>query len=354
MTTNAENVRSRVSRRETGLVQRVRASLRRRFRCGEVPRILIACSGGMDSVVLAHVLGELARTGAIEAQVVHVDHAVRDDSSQDAGIVEVFAAELGMVFHLRRLQPGILDRHPGTGLEEALRRERYQAFADVATTIGADAVAVGHHQQDQAETVLLHLIRGAGLAGASGMREWSDIEVPWWVPGGVRRSISVWRPILDEPYTEITTWHAEHDLPLAVDETNAERIFRRNVIRHDVLPLLETISSGATGSLARFAGLAAEDDAWLENEAVRVLDESADRNLDRTRLLGADDPIQRRIVRRWLRRSGFDDELSLDRVDAVREMARRNRSGAVVEIGAGWRVHLNKGVLSVLPGKRVP
>lgn len=353
MTMKNENARSRASRREAGLIQRVRASLRREV-TDDAPTILIACSGGMDSVVLAHALGALHRTGEIQAEILHVDHAVRDDSARDARIVEALAADLGMPFHLRRLEPGVLARHSGAGPEEALRRERFLAYVDVAASVGAAAVAVGHHQRDQAETVLLHLIRGAGLAGASGMREWSGIDVPWWVGDENRQSLRLWRPLLSESYETIEEWHAKHALPLAEDETNLEPVYRRNLIRHQVLPQLEAIAPGAIGNLARFAGLAAEDEAWLEYEAGEVLDALDDDALDRTLLLGTGVAIQRRIVRRWLLASGFSGELTLDRVDAVRELARRNRSGAIVEIGTGWRVRMDRGVLSVEAEKRVP
>jgi len=308
----------------------------------------------MDSVALTDVLSSLCRTGDIAAQIVHIDHGVREDSAAAADLVEAFATSLGLPFHLRRLSPDVLGRHPGVGIEEALRRERYRAVADVAVSIGADAIAVGHHQRDQAETVLLHLIRGAGLAGASGMREWSDFDVPWWLRDEPRTRLRVWRPFLAEPYSVIQTWHESQGLPLAEDETNANHTFRRNAIRHDILPRLESIMPGSTGNLARFAELAAVDDASLQRLAGEILGTRNAGTLDRAVLMHLDVALQRRIVRQWLETHRFDGELSLDRIDAVCELARRNRSGAVVEIGAGWHVRIDRGVLSVRLAKRVP
>lgn len=335
-------------------MQRVRASLRRGLAEDPCPRILVACSGGQDSVVLAHVLASLARTGDLAPEIVHVDHGVRPESGNDAGMVAAFARELEMPFHLRQLETGVVDRHPGTGVEEALRRERYQAIADVAAEAGTDFVALGHHERDQAETVLLHLIRGSGLGGAAGMREWSTLEIPWWTQSPESRPLVLWRPLLAEPLAAIEAWHQEHRLPLAEDETNTDSIFRRNAIRHEVLPLLDAITPGATTGLARFAALAAEDNAVLDRIVEERLGLNVGETLPRRLLEGIEPAIQRRMVRQWILTQGFDGDLSRNRVEAVREIALRNRSGAIVQLGANWNVLMARGELSIVREIRVP
>jgi tRNA(Ile)-lysidine synthetase-like protein len=309
--------------------------------------VLIACSGGQDSVVLAHLLMGLVRTGTIRAGIVHVDHGVREDSFQAAKMVEAFGASLGMPVYTVRLPDGLVAGHPGAGTEEALRRERYRAFADVSHQTGADMVALAHHRQDQAETVLLHLIRGAGLHGAAGMREVTSIDVPWWAASRETKPLRLWRPLLTESASEIATWHAEHGLPVAEDATNEDRQYRRNAVRHDVLPELETIFPGAVANLARFADLAAEDDDYLEHLAGERALAQPDGDLHRRAITDTDTAIQRRVVRRWILASDYDGELTSDRIDAVRGLAERNRSGAQVEIGAGWVVGISGGVLSL-------
>lgn len=304
--------------------------------------------------MLADVLDILARTGEIRAGIVHVDHAVREDSAEAASVVEALAADLGMPFYLRRLEPGIAERHPASGPEEAMRRERYLAFADVAAIVGADAVAVAHHQRDQAETVLLHLVRGSGLAGASGMREWTGLEVPWWTSADAGRPLTVWRPLLTESFESLVEWHVAERLPLSDDPSNDDGMFRRNVIRHEILPELESIAPGAVRNLARFAGIAAEDEAALDAAARETAGAPARDVLPRSVLVDASIAIQRRIVRNWLLQRGAGTELSLERVDAVRELARRNRTGAVVEIGEGWQVRLERAGLTAISDERVP
>jgi len=347
MDTRPPNASPRATRREAGLVQRVRASLRRHWPDGSVPRILVACSGGLDSMVLTHVLHSLERVDAISLEIVHVDHGMRGDSGDAAAMVAAYGASLGLPAHSRRLSQDVLDSHHGTGAEEALRRERYRVFAEVAARIGADAVALAHHQRDQAETVLLHLMRGSGLQGASGMQESSAIRVPWWKSSDNWEEVRLWRPLLSEPYQEIQSWHRYHGLPVAEDETNEDRQYRRNAIRHDVLPMLESVFPGATGNLARFARIAGEDNATIERFAEQFLPPTGSADLPWETIRHQEFMIQRRVVRRWIMDGGFEGELTSDRIEAICNLAMRNRSGVRLEIGSGWSVSLRSGVLSL-------
>src|SRR5690606_22762763 len=128
--------------------------------------------------------------------LVHVDHRVREDSPEAVSLVRQLGATLQIPVIVRQLDPGVIAGHAGSGPEEAMRRERYRAYEEVSSDVGGDAIALAHHQRDQAETVLLHLIRGAGLQGASGMREWADIPVPWWSRTERPANLRVWRPLL--------------------------------------------------------------------------------------------------------------------------------------------------------------
>lgn len=334
-------------KRESGVIQRVRASLAMWTDPASTPHILIGCSGGRDSVALAWALAALVRSGTITAAVVHVDHRQRAASGAAADGVRGIAEELGLPFHLVTLDEDAIERHAGVGPEEALRRERYLAFSTVARETRADAVAVAHHQRDQAETVLLHLIRGAGLHGVTSMREWTTTDVPWWPAEETPRALSIWRPFLRESWDDIESEAAESALPVFVDESNDNRRYRRNAIRHDVLPLLEEIASGATVNIARFAELAGEDDDLLDRMAEERLQLQPDGDLHRSAIVGQPRALQRRVVQQWVMMRGFHGELTMNRIDAICSMAERNRSGARVEIGSGWVVDINQGVLSL-------
>lgn len=354
MDTQNPKASHRENRREAGVIQRIRASLRRSWIQPSAPLVLIACSGGRDSVVLAHMLQALQRTDSIRAALVHVDHQVRDDSAEAADLVTSIGDSFHMPVHIVQLAPEVIAGHAGAGAEESLRRERYRAFADVAGKTGANIVALAHHQRDQAETMLLHLIRGSGLHGASGMREYSRIEVPWWENPLTSASIRLWRPLLNEPLSLLDDWQRMHGLPVAEDSTNEERLYRRNALRHDVLPELETIFPGAVANLARFSSLAAEDDDYLERQAAMHTPVSLDGDLPRDTIVHKDVAIQRRIVRQWMLRSNYPGDLTSDRIDAVRDLAGRNRTRASVDIGSGWTVVMRGGVLSLRSPMQVP
>ncbi len=335
--------------RETGIVQRVRASLTRWTDPVTTPHVLIGCSGGRDSVAMAAVLAALVRTGTITAAIAHVDHRMRATSHEAAAGTREIASVLGLPFHLVELDPDAVERHQGVGPEEALRRERYLALSRIARQTQADAVAVAHHERDQAETVLLHLIRGAGLHGATGMREWTTFDVPWWSSAEYPRALTVWRPFLRESWDEIEEVIQESGLPVFQDESNDDRRYRRNAVRHDVLPLLERISPGSTVNIARFAELAGEDDDFLEAIARERLQLQPDRDLHRRAIVGQPRSIQRRVIQQWVSLCGFDGDLTTNRIDAVCELAERNRSGSQVDMGSGWIVRLQRGVLSLRP-----
>jgi tRNA(Ile)-lysidine synthase len=334
-------------KRESGVVQRVRASLANWADPVTKPHILIGCSGGRDSVAMASVLSALVRTGTITAGIVHVDHQQRSTSGLAAEGTERIAETLGLPFHLVTLDTELIGQHEGVGREESLRRERYLAMSRVARRTQADAIAVAHHERDQAETVLLHLIRGAGLHGATGMREWTTIDVPWWPSEDYPRALTIWRPFLRESWDDIEEVASAARLPIFVDDSNEDRRFRRNAIRHDVLPILEQISSGAATNIARFAELAGEDDDLLDAMARDRLHVQPDGDLHRRAIIDQPRAIQRRVVQQWLQRRGFDGDQTTNRIDAICGLAERNRSGAQLELGASWVVRLNQGVLSL-------
>ncbi|MBW3634417.1 MAG: tRNA lysidine(34) synthetase TilS, partial [Chloroflexi bacterium] len=201
-----------MTRRQTphGLEQRVLARARD---AGFEPadRIVVGFSGGRDSLALAATLHWVQRMLGIEALLVHVDHQLRMTSGEDARRAESLAEALGMEFRAVAVAAPPIAVHPGVGVEEAARRERYHILFETAIQNRARAVATAHHQGDQAETVLLHLLRGGGVHGAAGMAEraaapfqvpdspgGSNISHEHWVPGA-HAAPWLWRPLLAEP-----------------------------------------------------------------------------------------------------------------------------------------------------------
>ena len=335
---------------ESGLVQRVRARLVSLPIAG-VPSLVVGVSGGVDSLALAGVLAELARQQIVTVVAVHVDHRLRPDSGEEQGKVAAQVHTLGLAFVAEKLAPGVRERHHGVGLEEAARRERFEALAKVARLRGAHAIALAHHEQDQAETVLLHLLRGTGPHGMSGMAEWSVRPVPWWTAGQNENSadpIAIWRPLISESKAALDSYVRGLGLIPISDPSNDSSEFKRNRIRHELLPLIEQISPGSIAAIVRYSRLAAEEDTYLTS----VVDSQLGSMVDQGRLLSAESlsdlevVLQRRIVQSWLQsRLPAGVEVSQERVDAVRAFGLSGHGGRTIEVGSGWQVVRSNGRL---------
>lgn len=197
-------------------------------------RVAVAVSGGLDSVVLLDLLMVLGDLHGGVLSIATVDHGTRTGSAADADFVAELAAARGLVLHR-------FDLSLGEGASEADCREaRYACFE----TLDVTSVALGHHRDDQAETLLINLLRGTGARGLRGM--------------GVRRGRLI-RPLIETPRAELVRWADHRGLAWREDPTNQDQRFLRNAIRHRVMPLLEEIRPGARKALGRSARQVAED-----------------------------------------------------------------------------------------------
>lgn len=212
--------------------------------------VLVALSGGLDSVCLARGLCLLPAGTLGRIEVAHMDHGLRPGSAEDAAFCARLAAELGVPFHGRRLGPGAFRR--GSGVQAEARRLRRGFLEEVAAGRGLDAVALGHHADDQAETVLYRLLRGVGPRGLGGMARWAP---PYW------------RPLLPLRRAALEAAAREGGWPHREDPSNRSPRYLRNRIRAEVLPLLRQLNPAAEEALGRAARLAADDDALLTDLA---------------------------------------------------------------------------------------
>lgn len=334
-------------RGESGLIQRARQFLRDTFP-GRVPHIVVGYSGGRDSLALLLVFRELQRLGVCRMTVAHVDHGLRPDSAEAARRAVEVAEGLGVDVVVRTARDSLRMASPGQSVEDIARRFRYQALSRVLDEVGGDAVAVGHHRGDQAETVLLHILRGSGLSGLKGMETDTLLPVP---DARSNASIRVIRPFLHESPAALDRIVESSGLPVIEDPTNDHPDFRRNRIRHELVPLLESIAPGATGRLVSLADIVQADDEALEDVVHALVHRTMgeDGALAWEPVRSAPIGLQRRVVRQWVLHGGFDGDLVRERVDAVVEMANRGAGGKQVEIGAGWSVRYSQGRLDIIP-----
>ena len=217
-------------------------------------RVLVALSGGPDSVALLHVLLELQAQGALSvAGAGHFNHRLRAGADEDERFCRELARELGVPLEVGSGDVRAAARAERRSIEDAARRARYAFLEAAADRLGAYAIAVGHSRDDQAETFLLRLLRGAGPRGLASIRP---------------RAGRVVRPLLEMSRGEVRTYAAQRGLRFREDETNADVSVPRNRVRHELLPLLTRFSPSAVEVLARSAETAREDEEFLDGTAI--------------------------------------------------------------------------------------
>ena len=271
----------------------------------------MAVSGGADSVALSLLLRDLApELGASVGGLIHVNHGLRGaDSDEDESFCRALAARLGLAIEVRRADVAGLARTRRISIEAAARLARYDWFPDAAERLGASLVATGHTADDQAETVLLRLLRGSGARGVSGIR--------------IKRGMYV-RPLLHCRRNALRAWLQEMGESWREDASNADIRVPRNRLRHEVMPLLEDLAPGAVPALARHAALAADDEAYLTGVAEKARPGFVfGDNEARLAVSDLDVPpaIARRIIRMVAERVAPGRTLSLKHVEAVRRLA---------------------------------
>ena len=215
--------------------------------------IIVACSGGADSLALTDLVAYLAPGMDIKASVLHVEHHLRGaEAEADAKLVEEFCQRSRLPFKRVDVDVNKLVQEEGLSVEEAARKLRYEALEEYRQELDAAAIFLAHHRDDQAETVLLNLVRGAGTRGMRGMLPQNGHLV---------------RPFLQATRKDMEDYCASRGLTYCQDSTNNDITYKRNWVRKELLPLLETVNPNIKKQLAQAATLAAADEEYLEKQA---------------------------------------------------------------------------------------
>jgi tRNA(Ile)-lysidine synthase len=289
--------------------------------------LLVGVSGGADSVALACMLHALAAGRGWRLTLGHVDHGLRPDSAEDAHFVAGLAEELGLPFLERRVQV----KANGRSLEEAAREERRAALMDMARQAGVDVIALAHHADDQAETLLARLLQGTGATGLAGMRFWNP---------------PFWRPLLELRRNDLRDWLKARGRTWREDPSNQDTGPLRNRVRHELLPLAEDlVNPRAVEALGRLAKVCADEETfwedWCQAQAekwVRAEGTSLVLSLDDNHELG---PAALRRMLRWMagRLLGGGQHLLALHLKQMEELA-QGRAGRRLTLPGGlmaWR-----------------
>jgi len=265
-------------------------------------RLVVGFSGGQDSTCLLHALRHLPAN--LDLTAVHVDHALRADSAETARRVVDLAHAIGVACDVTRIDvAGYRQTLPRASTQQAARAARYQALALAARQHQAMVVLVAHTADDQAETLLLNLLRGTGLLGLAGMRMDETIALDKLGPpalDGLEPSAAtrLIRPLLRVPRAMTLAYCTQFGLPLVEDASNRSRAYTRNRVRLDLLPMLEQFNPAIRTVLARTAELAADDLEALDQAVTQLLPRVAHNNdLDLAAFRAQPRAVQRRLLR---------------------------------------------------------
>jgi len=317
------------------MIHDVRRFIRRHDLIRPSDRVIAAVSGGSDSVALALALHELDAAGELHlAAIAHFNHQLRPSADADEQFVRELAASLGLPFLVEREAVAARALRERRSIEDAARAARYAFFDRARQSSGADLVALGHTRDDQAETVLLRLTRGAGPRGLAGMYPRNGAYV---------------RPLLACRRGDLRAWLAAGNRAFVEDETNADVAIPRNRVRAELLPLLAArFNPSIVDVLADEADVARETWAWMDGEAAaletsvvrqRTAGAAEVREIDAAALRRAPIALQRLVLWRVLRHLGGPRAIAFQHVEAARRL---------LDAGAGAR-----GGRVDLPGQRL-
>lgn len=262
--------------------------------------LLCALSGGADSVFMTSILLEKIRGKNIKLFAAHFNHSIRgSESDRDAEFVLDFCKQRDIELIIEKENVVKYARKKKLGTEEAARILRYEFLERAADKASADFILTAHNANDNAETILMNLVRGSGLRGLGGIPEQRGRVV---------------RPILDISRREIISYLEKEGLPFVEDSTNEENIYRRNLMRNEIMPKLENINPEFTKAVSQTTVLLSEDEAFLDSIAEDFLSKGSEGSLSISKLKTLPTPILRRVIRKFV-----GSELGFEHVNSVIE-----------------------------------
>lgn len=303
-------------------------------------RLLIAVSGGADSMALLHLYTHVREELQLEIAAATFDHGLRGDAGrEDARFVGDMAAKWNVTCFMGQAHQSAPDR----GVESWARAARYAFLAETARGFGAAHIATAHHADDQAETVLANIVRGTGGRGLGGMRSMSPVS-------GAPH-LTLLRPLLDTSRAELVSYCLAEGIAWREDATNTDTRYRRNWLRHDVLPLLREANPDVTAALARLAAVSAEQDDYLQEVTERHFRDHATVSEGRVWLprgvyLSWHPALQKRMLIHVQMLIDAESEPDFERIQAAAALAVAPEGG-IIEFAGGILTEIDGGWLSM-------
>jgi len=316
------------------MLERIDSFIREKGLLSPGDRLVVAVSGGPDSVCLLHVMHRLSASWGFSLVVAHLEHGLRGAASLgDALFVQRLAAQWGWPVVVERRDIKGIIKEQGGSVQDVCRQQRFAFLRQVAQTHGAQAILLAHHAGDQAETLLLHLLRGAGSSGLKAM-----------APRDIAFGETVYvRPLLRESKEAILAYLREQRLGYRVDASNATLDYTRNRVRLEIMPLLAALNPEIELALVRSAELLYAEDSYLNQVAEKALEETKSCQPQRwalhaARLLDYPLAVRRRVLRLlWQQISGGPQDLAFGHVEEALALLEQD-VGSRTSWPYGWQV----------------
>ncbi len=308
-------------------------------------RIVVGVSGGADSIALLFLLLKMKESYDLDLFVVHINHGIRMDASQDAEYVRKICDNHNLPLYLYETNIMKMAKEEGRTEEEMGRWYRYRCFDDVMRQVNSNKLAVAHHMDDQAETILFHLLRGSRIAGMEGMRPVTDFWYETDEIGMTQKRII--RPLLSCRKQELMNWLREQKITWREDSTNTSNEYSRNCIRNQILPIMEEVNAQAVKHIADFAQemtsyrmfIGKMISEYKEKEILQMQDGSYE--TDRCHLLQQDIVFAKTVIYEMLALvSGKKKDIGNVHVQDVYELL-ENQSGKRVSLPYGMEAEVS-------------
>ena len=305
-------------------------------------KIVIGVSGGPDSITLLTCMNKYKDKLGCEIIVAHVNHLIRKDSTDDEKYVEKICENSQIKFYKKRIEILKLAEEQKKGTEEVGRTERYKFFDEVAKEEGANKIAIAHNMNDNAETMLLNLIRGTGMNGLEGIQ---PVEYKKYI-----------RPLINCSRDEIEAYCDKYNLKPRIDSTNKENIYKRNIIRNKLIVELKELNPNIVETLSRTSKIIRAENEYIVKQAKKIFEEIAIYNRNQKKLgkiefevknfNTLDEVIKQKIVFITIEKMlGSTRNIEKNNIDDVIKMAQRN-------IGEKY-ILLNKNIKVLIKNKKI-
>ncbi len=288
-------------------------------------KFAIAVSGGTDSVAMLFLIREWCRIKHKQFCVFHVDHSMRETSSSDADWVKNICSENGIDFYSRKATEEDLANNRNLGSEGWARNFRYSSFASMLKESGAEVIVTGHNSDDQAETIIMRMMRGCSWRGIHGIKSQIILNFS-------ETKLKIWRPILNISRRELSSFLKSINQTWREDETNQTDLYLRNKIRHKLMPLLESIYKGSVEHIVALGSDAAQLQKDLHSRALKYLKKYY--NLEKNQIMVAKKPetsLRREIIRIWLENNGLEKSINRSLIERIDDLWLIKNNGRAVK-----------------------